>query len=555
MKIPKETIAEIKERTDILEVVESRLVIKRKGKDHFGLCPFHSEKSGSFSVNQDKGIYYCFGCGAKGDAIAFLQNFDKRSFTEVVLELANRYNVTIPVDPQEKAEYERKLTQKQKWLEVMAVATAFYQFQLQKSPQAIAYLRKRKTPEDLIKSFQIGFAPAGWNHLVNHMGDRHYPMPLLVEMGLAKKRDDGSHFDFFRDRLIIPICDEQGRVIAFNGRTMGDDNPKYLHSPETPLFDKGKTLYGLDKAKSAIKSQDSAIVVEGPFDVISLHANGIQNAIAALGTAFTQDHLRSIARHTESKTIIFNFDSDNAGINATHRAIAEIKDLISCGQVNAKILQLPEGDADSFIWQHQGDYQKFITSAPTWLDWNLQETVKGKNLKEAGQFSSVAKSFLKLLGEISDRSLQTFYLQRCAEILAQGDRSLLTLHTQNLARQLQSAIPKNRAIAAPSKPESKLYVAEALLIAVYFHCPEYQELIEDLLEDKGILFHDSQHRDLWRSQLSGQNPIPPSISPVIALDLLKPDLAIQSAIAAIEEIQNEFDRKTQIKKALFSCQV
>jgi DNA primase len=589
MEIPRlhpDTIEEIKERVDIVDVISEYVVLKKKGKDYSGLCPFHDEKSPSFSVSPTKQVYYCFGCGQGGNTFKFLMELGKRSFGDVVLELANRYQVPIKtLEPEQKKELQRQLSQREQLYEILAVTTAFYQHVLYQpqGEKALNYLKeKRGLKPEIIQQFQLGYSPEGWETLYRYLVEqKHYPLALVEQAGLIKPRKtNNGYYDQFRDRLMIPIQDIQGRVIGFGSRTLGADEPKYLNSPETPLFEKGKTLFGLDKAKNSIQKQDQAIVVEGYFDVIALHAAGFTHAIAALGTAFSKDQLKLLLRYTDSKQVIFNFDADKAGTKATQRAIGEIEPLIYSGQVNLKVLNLPEGkDADEFLKSSPESiqqYQTLITQAPLWFDWQIQQLLVNKNLKQADHFEQVGKGMIQLLKQLEDSNQRAYYLQYCAEILSQGDTRLLPIQVDNLLSQLKhglSAGSQNQKRSsqkfANSNTHGLLQEAEILLLQIYLHCPECRSEVIQKLEEKDLMFSYSHHRFLWQKILEIQDSIdlgrdsnnllfsllqdvyleyPEQMKQVQLLfhlsendneDIFRASMSIPSAIAAIEKISVE----------------
>ncbi|MEM6612405.1 MAG: DNA primase, partial [Cyanobacteria bacterium P01_C01_bin.72] len=414
MKVPRlhpDTIEEVQQRVDIVDVISEHVVLKKRGKDFLGLCPFHNEKTPSFSVSQDKQLYYCFGCSEGGNAYKFLMEIGKQSFSEVVLDLARRYQVEVKtVEPEQRQEIQRQLTLKEQLYEILAIASRFFQHALQ-SPQgeeALNYLRSsRQVEENTISSFELGYAPQGWETLYRYLVEqKRYPVNLVEQAGLIKPRKSGSgYYDVFRDRLMIPIADLQGRIIGFGSRSLKDeDQPKYLNSPETPLFNKSKTLFALDKARGAISKADCAVVVEGYFDAIALHEAGIDNVVASLGTAFTQDQLKQLLRFTPSKQVVLNFDADNAGKKATERAISEVEDLVYGGVVQLRILNLPGGkDADEFIKSREDGvvlYYQALETAPLWLDWLIERLLADKNLKAADEFQHCAAGIVKLLNKL-----------------------------------------------------------------------------------------------------------------------------------------------------------
>ncbi|MEM7761126.1 MAG: DNA primase, partial [Cyanobacteria bacterium P01_A01_bin.40] len=427
-----DTIEEVQQRVDIVDVISEHIVLRKRGKDFLGLCPFHNEKSPSFSVSQDKQLYYCFGCGQGGNTYKFLMEIGKQSFAEVVLDLARRYQVEIKtVEPEQRQEIQRQLTLKEQLYEIVALAASFFQHALHQSQGEIAltYLRQQRNIEETtISNFQLGYAPAGWDTLYRYLVEqKRYPVNLIEQAGLIKSRKTGSgYYDVFRDRLIIPIMDLKGRIIGFGSRSLRDeDQPKYLNSPETPLFNKSKTLFALDKARSEIGKADCAVVVEGYFDAIALHEAGIANVVASLGTAFTPDQLKQLLRFTSSKQVILNFDADNAGKKATERAIKEVEDLVYSGHVQLRILNLPDGkDADEFIKGREDGvvlYYQALSTAPLWLDWLINRLLADKNLKAADEFQQVAAGMVKLLNKLQDANQRNHYLTNCAELLSLGD--------------------------------------------------------------------------------------------------------------------------------------
>ncbi|MEM9272430.1 MAG: DNA primase [Cyanobacteria bacterium P01_F01_bin.143] len=530
-RIHPDTIELVQQGADIVEVISEYVVLKKKGKDYSGLCPFHNEKSPSFSVSQEKQVYYCFGCGAGGNTFKFLMEIGQQSFVEVVLDLAQRYQIPVEtVEPEERQEIQRQLTLKEQLYEILAVTNNFFQHALRQKPgkPALEYLQqKRQLDESAIAQFQLGYAPGGWETLYRYLVEqKRFPVDLVAEAGLIKKRTNGNgYYDVFRDRVTIPIFDTKGRVIGFGSRTLGDDKPKYLNSPETPLFDKSKTLFALDKAHKTISQQDKVIVVEGYFDVIALHLAGITNVVASLGTAFTHYQVKQLLRYTPSKQIILNFDGDPAGIKATERTISEVKDLVYSGQVQLRILNLPDGkDADEFINSHDNAaiiYQEAVQDAPLWLDWQIANVIQGKNLKLANEMQQVAAEMVKLLNLLQDANQRNYYLNYCAEILSQGESRIVPQNVATLQNQLAPK-RRNRSFRSKKKkqfnqkisfdiattPEEELLLqAESLLLLIYIHCPRYREEITERLEERDLLFSLPQHRFLWQEIIEAESQI------------------------------------------------
>ncbi|NET32332.1 MAG: DNA primase [Cyanothece sp. SIO1E1] len=510
-----DTIDQVKQRADIVDVVSEHVVLRKQGKDLVGLCPFHDDKSPSFSVSPSKQFYYCFSCGAGGNAIKFLMELGKHSFSDVVLDLARRYQVSVQtLEPAQRQELQRQLSLRDQLYEILALTARFYQHALwqPEGKAAFDYLEsERHLSQATIQQFQLGYAPGGWQTLYGYLvAQKHYPTELVEKAGLIIPRKSGdSYYDRFRDRLMIPILDVQGRVIGFGGRTLSDEQPKYLNSPETELFDKGKTLFGLNQAKGAIAKQDRAVVVEGYFDVIALHAAGITNAVAALGTAFSAAQVRQLLRYTESKQVILNFDADAAGVKAAERSIGEVADLAYQGDVQLRVLNIPAGkDPDEFLQTHSSaDYQELLDAAPLWLDWQIQQLLQGKDLKQADQFQQSTQAIVKLLGHLPNATLRTHYLHRTADWLSQGNPHLALQLEEDLRVQVRGQRWHGRSQKWQSPSDRTLFEeAEAQLLRLYLHAPEYRQTIVDALEERDLDFSISHHRFLWRQILNLQEP-------------------------------------------------
>ena len=292
--IPEEKINEIKNAADIVDVVSESVVLKKAGRNHVGLCPFHSEKTPSFTVSYEKQIFYCFGCGTGGNVFAFLMKKEGHSFPEAVKYIAGKYGVHIPYDAMT-PEQKQKISEKENLLSVNKQAMIFFSKCLIESnvgEKARDYLRKREISEDTVRGYYLGYAPEGWNTLFNYMTKNNKHSPLLLEKAglIIKKNGLAGFYDRFRDRIIFPIFDVNSQVIGFGGRVMDDSLPKYLNSPETVVFNKSRSLYGLNAAKSECRITETVYIVEGYFDLLALHQHGIKNCVATLGTAITPEH-------------------------------------------------------------------------------------------------------------------------------------------------------------------------------------------------------------------------------------------------------------------------
>ena len=347
--IPQSFIDDLLARTDIIDVISERITLKKSGRNHQALCPFHKEKSPSFSANQDKQFYYCFGCGASGNAVGFVMDHDHVDFPEAVETLARRAGMQVPRESNSSAVQKRE--RYDTLYKLLTKAADWYTEQLKahaQSDEAASYLQRRGLDQNTISTFHLGYAPPGWDNLIQALGSTPERQRLLQDAGLIVENEERkSTYDRFRSRIIFPIRDQRGRVIAFGGRVLGDDKPKYLNSPETPVFHKGRELYGLYEARKANRDLNQILVVEGYMDVIALAQQGITNAVATLGTATSSDHLISLFKHTSQVT--FCFDGDNAGRQAAWRALENAIPVMDDGK-QIRFLFLPQGeDPDSIV--------------------------------------------------------------------------------------------------------------------------------------------------------------------------------------------------------------
>ncbi len=601
MNIPRlhpDTIEEVKTKVDIVDVVGEHVVLKKRGKDYLGSCPFHQEKSPSFSVSPTKQVYYCFGCQAGGSAINFLMELGKQSFTEVVLDLARRYQVPVQtLEPEQRQELQRRLSQREQLYEILAITANFYQHALNQpqGEKALNYLKiDRAFSDETIQGFKLGYSPAGWETLANYLIEqKHFSPKSIIAAGLIiPRKDETSYYDRFRDRLMIPIFDLRGRVIGFGGRTLSDEQPKYLNSPETELFDKGNTLYGLDRAKDSISKTDRAVVVEGYFDVIALHAVGITSAVAALGTALSSAQVKQLVKFTESKQIILNFDADKAGNIAAERAIGEVTELAYQGQLQLRILNLPTGkDADEFLKNNsQADYLGLLDCAPLWLDWQLDKAIENQDLTQAEQYQAATQKIIKLLQNITDVTTRIHYLQKSAGLLSAGDARMIPLLFENLqtAIKVLKPLPEQKFGVgnAPinkfsqshqskySAPETLEYndpiatgieeqveiapvsihpsqrlieQAEGLLLRIYLHYPIHRLTIIDELDSANLTFTLAHHDFLWQQIIDRSSLGYQQDSPQAEIDYLDDQL-----IAKLQDSITEHPARANQIKHLFN---
>ena len=501
------TIDAVKERADIVDVIGEHVVLKKKGREFVGICPFHDDSKPSMTVSPAKQFYYCFSCGAGGNSIKFLMEFQRQSFSDVVLDLARRYQVPVEtVDGPQQERLRQQLSRREKLQRVLALASGWFRTQL-RSPEgqkAQLYLSEtRGLSMATQETFELGYAPDQWDGLLKHLQQVEGCSPELLEAaGLVVPRKGGNGFyDRFRHRVIVPIHDRQGRVIGFGGRSLDGSEPKYLNSPETELFEKGKHLFGLDKATNAIRKDDRAVVVEGYFDVIALHAAGITNAVASLGTALSSQQITQLCRVSDGKRIVLNFDADGAGVRAANRAIGEVEQLALQGQLELRILHLPSGkDPDEFLKGHgAGDYRALLDQAPLWLDWQIEQALAERDLSRADQFQQAVAALVDLLGKLPQSAVRTHYLQRVAERLSGGQGRLALQLEEDLRQQVKGQRWHGRSSRHEQPGDiSQRERCEADLLRLYLHCSRHrptirQELRQRELEDFAI----PHHRHLW----------------------------------------------------------
>ena len=361
--IPQSFIQDLLHRVDIVDVIDRYVKLKKAGANFAACCPFHSEKSPSFTVSPAKQFYHCFGCGAHGTAISFLMEYSGLGFVEAVKDLAQNLGLVVPEERSEQPDSYRRRTEGEDGEdlnEIMLIAAQFFRGALKEAPQAIEYLKKRGLSGDIAKKFGVGYAPDGWQNL--QRAYPNYQSSALITVGLVKQNDEGRRYDIFRDRIMFPIVDVRGNVIGFGGRVLGEGEPKYLNSPETPLFEKGRELYGLYQARRAIRDSGRVIVVEGYMDVVALAQHGIEYAVATLGTATTPIHVQKLLRQTDE--IVYCFDGDNAGRRAAWRALENSLGQLADGK-QVRFLFLPQGeDPDSFVRQHgKENFEKLLNEA------------------------------------------------------------------------------------------------------------------------------------------------------------------------------------------------
>ncbi|GAB3392770.1 DNA primase [Azotobacter armeniacus] len=417
--IPQGFIDDLLNRTDIVEVVGSRVQLKKSGKNYSACCPFHQEKTPSFTVSPDKQFYYCFGCGAGGNALGFLMDHDHLEFPQAVEELAKRAGLEIPREERGRGQQPRQSIDSPLY-PLLATAADYYRQALKSHPArqaAVDYLKGRGLSGIIARDFALGFAPPGWDNLLKHLGGDALQLKAMIDAGLLiENAETGKRYDRFRDRVIFPIRDSRGRVIAFGGRVLGDDKPKYLNSPETPVFHKGQELYGLFEARRHNRDLDEIIVVEGYMDVIALAQQGLRNAVATLGTATSEEHLKRLFRLVPS--VLFCFDGDQAGRKAAWRALEATLPSLQDGR-RARFLFLPEGeDPDSLVRAEGGEafLARLEQHAQPLADYFFQQLAEEADPRTLEGKAHLATLAAPLIEKIPGANLRALMRQRLGEI-------------------------------------------------------------------------------------------------------------------------------------------
>ena len=435
MSIPQSFIQELVGRADVVEVVGRHVQLKKGGANFTGLCPFHGEKSPSFSVSPAKQFYHCFGCGKTGNVISFLMEHAGMTFIEAVNDLAQQVGLQVPQDdvsPQDRARAAQARAQQATLSSVLEKAGAAYIKHLRGSERAIGYLKGRGLSGDIAKTFGLGYAPEGWRALASVFAD--YNDPLLVESGLVitgevgddNAQGEAKRYDRFRDRVIFPIRNVKGECIGFGGRVLGDEKPKYLNSPETPVFSKGRELYGLFEARTALREHGYALVTEGYMDVVALAQLGFANAVATLGTACTADHVQKLFRFTDA--VVFSFDGDNAGRRAARKALDAALPFATDVRT-VKFLFLPqEHDPDSYIREHgQQGFAECIKKAVPLSKFMLEAAAEGCDLDTAEGRAHMASNARPLWSLLPEGAMRPQLLAEIADKVMIDSRDLLQL--------------------------------------------------------------------------------------------------------------------------------
>jgi len=491
--IPQSFIDDLLNRTDIVDVVSARVQLKKTGKNYSACCPFHKEKTPSFTVSPDKQFYYCFGCGAGGNALGFVMDHDHLEFPQAVEELAKRIGLEVPREERGTGGRSRQPVDSPLY-PLLAAASEFYRQALKSHPArtaAVNYLKGRGVSGVIARDFALGFAPPGWDSLLKHLGDDPLQQKALIDAGLLiENSENGRRYDRFRDRIMFPIRDSRGRVIAFGGRVLGDEKPKYLNSPETPVFHKGQELYGLYEARQFNRQLDEIMVVEGYMDVIALAQLGLRNAVATLGTATSEEHLKRLFRLVPS--VLFCFDGDSAGRKAAWRALEATLPNLQDGR-RARFLFLPEGeDPDSLVRREGTDafqariHQQARSLADYFFE-HLSEEADPRSLEGKAHLATLA---VPLIEKIPGANLRALMRQRLADLTGLGGEALQQL--QNSAPAPAATAPENapaeqtrpRNLRRPSPPRASRAAGgveppNLSALRTLLHHPQLAQKVED----------------------------------------------------------------------------
>jgi DNA primase len=532
--IPREKIDDVRERTNIVEVVKRHVELKRAGTGSWkGLCPFHSEKTPSFHVNETRHYFHCFGCGEKGDVIGFLEKIEQRSFMEVVQDLASRAGVEIearPLTPAERDARRAAESERERMFRVMETAAQFFEQQYAgpSGATARAYVDKRGISAEVAGRFRVGYAPGKWDALSTYLAGKKIPASDLERLGLVGVNERGR-YDFFRDRVMLPVLDRQKRVIGFGGRVLDPEikDRKYVNSPDSPLFHKKECLYGLHAALDAIRKREVAVLVEGNFDVLSLHEAGIEEAVAPMGTALTAEQIGILGRMC--KTVVVVFDGDAAG----QRAAAKVIPMFVEADVDGRLARMPAGvDPDDFVRQQGPEaFRRLVDGARPMLDQFIQDasadpTIPGK--------ASTLDTVAELLAKVRNPATRELYAQQLAGVLRlslpQVTRAIREA-AQKALRPVNASTPAAPQATAPVAP-AVLPIEELQLVALVATFPTLLRTA-DAARAGELLIHPSL-RHLHRAAVEQSTPSGTLDVPAW-LDVAPPDVRARVATALMED--------------------
>ena len=545
--IPDEILERIRDRADIVEVAASYIQVKRAGSNRFkALCPFHNEKTPSFTLNQERQAYHCFGCGKGGDVFSFIMEKENVDFPNAVHLLADRYGILIPENATGRSDSANdnhpKGPRKDRLFKLNEAATLFFQRSLAEHPHSpvAKYLETRKLPSELITEFKIGAAPDSWDAAQRHLASLGYTTEEMVASGILVKNDTGKIYDRFRNRLMFTIWDEQGRIVGFSGRTVEKESQggKYVNTPETPLFKKSRILYALPLARETIKTLEHVILCEGQMDAIALHRAGFKNAVAPQGTAFTDEQARILKRYSE--TVKIAFDSDSAGVKATKRAI-EI--MLPIG-FDIQVVRMPPNSDPDQIFAESGvsGLQNVLNASVDFFEFALDEAKKEHDVSTPWGKSAVTDRMLALIGHITKDVLRAEYASKLAQELALPESAVFTeLNKNNRRNAAKTAFVSERRKAFPSPPQGTTGTPEP---AARVAQQPTEELPADVAQAETYLLelalaHGTVGRELAEelpTEMISGTPLGKALDMVISLTL---NDEWELALNAVKDINNE----------------
>jgi len=462
--IPRTFIDDLLTRVDIVDVIDSRVPLKKAGKSFKACCPFHNEKSPSFTVSPDKQLYHCFGCGASGSVIRFLMDYEHMEFVEAVEDLAKTAGVEVPYEgPNRPKQNTSKLFELH---ELMEQVSHFYTSQLNvhlQKAQAVEYLKKRGLSGQTVKAFDIGYAPPGWDNLLKKFGNNPQTVKQLVDTGMLVVKDNGKTYDRFRERIMFPIRDRRGRVIAFGGRIIDEGVPKYLNSPETEIFHKSYELYGLNAVIKAGSAKENILVVEGYMDVVSLANCGVNNAVATLGTAITEQHIQILVK--QSNTIVFCFDGDAAGEKAAWRALETSLAYLQKG-MQFKFMFLPDGeDPDTMVSQLGADgFNELVAQAKPLSDFMLERLLEQADYRTIDGQANLIEKARPMIGKLPKGGFANLMVGRLAKYIQMSEQELMWQLNSGEALGQNMPQPRRSIKKLQSEKPSTIKLAIAMLL-------------------------------------------------------------------------------------------
>jgi len=444
-RIPQQFIDDLINRADIVDVVDSRVALKKRGKEHIACCPFHNEKSPSFTVSQSKQFYHCFGCGAHGTALGFIMEYERLDFVDAIEVLAAEYHIEVP---REQGNFTPQQDDKKPLYEVLDKAAVSFANELKKTPRAVDYLKQRGLSGEIAKDFHMGYAPDSWDFIIGQFGNSNEGKAACLKSGLSIEKNPQKQYDRFRDRIMFPIRDRRGRTIGFGGRILDKGEPKYLNSPETPVFHKGEELYGLYEARQSVKDLNRIVIVEGYMDVVALAQHGIRYAVATLGTATSSTQISKLFRIVPE--LIFCYDGDAAGKKAAWRALENSLSVLRDG-VQARFLFLPDGeDPDTLVRQEgQQAFEQRLSNATPLADFMLQHLAEGLDLTSADGCGRLSEKAKPLIGKIADGVFKDLLINQLSKMIGLSSSNLQQHIPESPSQSHTQVNPNNRKPVSP----------------------------------------------------------------------------------------------------------